>query len=343
MPGEDVQPMGDTMWDAVERIVNTYESFLITCHVNPDGDAIGSEIALKAFLEDRDKSVVVVNPSPTPPSLAFLDPEHEIRVFPDDADAHVLDDVDAIFCLDVNTWDQLGNFARPLQQSALPRVCIDHHESPDDDFADVIASDTTSASTGILIYELIRRMDGDVSRTIADAVYTTIISDTGTFRFSNTDARVFDVAAAVCRLGADPYQLHRVVFGSKTWGAGNLLGPVLATVQAAAEGRLAWIHATREMAEAAGASYDDMDGFVDLVRAIKGVELVLFFKETVDGHIKVSLRSNGKVDAHAIAEHFGGGGHKMASGLRVDGPLGEAIDKVVNLCLQMPGIRSRLD
>jgi len=117
------------------------------------------------------------------------------------------------------------------------------------------------------------------------------------------------------------------------------MGPVLATMQSAADGRLAWISASLEMLRTAGATYDDMEGFADLVRAIKGVELVLFFKETADGHIKVSLRSNGRVDAYAIARHFGGGGHRMASGMRVDGPLDAATQRVVDTCLQVDGIR----
>jgi phosphoesterase RecJ-like protein len=309
--------------------------------VNPDGDAIGSEVALKLFLEDRDKTAIIVNISATPDTLKFLDPENEIRVFPDTADAGVLDEVDAIFLLDFNTWDQLGNLARPIQKSSLPRVCIDHHVSPDDDFAEIIASDTTAAATGILVYELIRASRGEISRPIADALYTALVTDTGTFRFSNTDARAFTVAAQLCERGANPFELHRTVFGSKSWGAGKLMGPVLGTVRTAAEGRLAWIHATRDMVDEAGATYEDLDGFADLVRSISGVELVLFFKETSDGHVKVSLRSNGTVDAYAIAEHFGGGGHRMASGMRVDGPLDDAIVKVVGVCMQMEGIRER--
>lgn len=327
------------MWDAVGRFVDNYDSFLITCHINPDGDAIGSEMALKHFLEDRDKSAVVVNVSPTPETLKFLDPDNEILVFPDTVNTKIFDDVDAIFLLDFNTWDQLSNLARPLQASSLPRACVDHHVSPDGDFAEIIASDTSASATGVLVYELITALGGSVTPAIANALYTAIVADTGTFRFSNTDARTFRIAAELCERGASPSDLHRIVFGSKSWGAGRLLGPVLSTVETAAGGRLAWIHATRAMIADAGASYEDMDGFADLIRAVKGVELVLFFKETGDGHIKISLRSNGIVDAYAIAEHFGGGGHRMASGVRVDGPLDAAMKTVVDVCKQMDGIR----
>jgi phosphoesterase RecJ-like protein len=329
------------MWDAVGRFIDTYDSFLITSHINPDGDAIGSEVALKLFLEDRDKNAIIVNVSPTPDTLRFLDPDNEILVFTDTANSRVIEQVDAIFLLDFNTWDQLGNLTRPLQQSSLPRACIDHHVSPDGDFADVIASDTSASATGVLVYEMIRALGGQVSRAMADALYTAIVTDTGSFRFSNTDARTFRVASELSERGVVPSDLYKVLFGSKSWGTGKLLGPVMSTVQTAADGRLAWIFATRDMVKAASAGYDDMDGFADLVRAIRGVELVLFFKETGDGHVKVSLRSNGVVDAYAIAESFGGGGHRMASGMRVDGPIDQAMTRVVDVCLQMDGIRER--
>jgi phosphoesterase RecJ-like protein len=333
----------EPMWDKIAKLINTYESFLITTHINPDGDAVGSEVALKAFLEDRDKNVVIVNSSATPQSLTFLDPDNEIKIFPYDVKKEVLDEVDAVFILDVNNREHLGSFGRLLESNSHPSVCIDHHEGAENDLADIIANDTTVAATGILIYDLIRSMKGNVTRAIADAVYAAIITDTGTFRFSNTDARAFKLAAELCDRGVNPFEIHRHVFGSKTWGAGNLLGPVLGTVETAADGRLAWIHVTQKMINDAGAIYDDTDGFVDLVRAIKGVELVLFFKEIADDNVKVSLRSNGRVNAFAIAEGFGGGGHKMASGMKVDGPVEKAIETVVAACMQLDVIKNPPD
>lgn len=328
------------MWDKIAKLINTYESFLITTHINPDGDAVGSEVALKAFLEDRDKNVVIVNSSATPQGLSFLDPDNEIKIFPHDVKKEVLEEVDAVFILDVNNHEHLGSFGRLLEKNTHPTVCIDHHEGAEKDFADIIANDTSVAATGILIYDLIRSMKGNVSRAVADAVYAALITDTGTFRFSNTDERAFTLAAELCSRGVNPFEIHRHVFGSKSWGAGHLLGPVLSTVETAADGRLAWIHVTQKMINDAGAIYDDTDGFVDLVRAIKGVELVVFFKEITDDNIKVSLRSNGRVNAFAIADGFGGGGHKMASGMKVDGPMEKAIETVVAACMQLDDIKN---
>lgn len=328
------------MWDKIANFISNYDSFLITTHVNPDGDALGSEMALKTFLEDLDKDVIVVNSNPTPQNLMFLDPEREIKVFPYDVEKNFLDGIEALFIVDVNNSEHLGNLGRPLENCAHPRVCIDHHEGAEEHFADIFVNDTSAAATGLLIYELIKSMNGDVSRVIADAVYAALITDTGTFRFSNTDRRAFTAAAELCERGVKPYEMHRLVFASKTWGAGKLLGPVLGTVETASDGRLAWIRVTQKMMEDAGAVYDDTDGFVDLVRAIRGVELVLFFKEIQGGDIKVSLRSNGRVDAFRIAESFGGGGHKMASGMKVKGPMDAAIEKVVAVCVQLDEIKN---
>jgi len=324
------------MWTAIRDFIDHHDSFVVTSHINPDGDAIGSEVGLALFLRALGKQVLVMNSSETPEVLQFLDPRDEIRVYGEPGTRELLDGVDAAIIVDVNNWEHIGHISRTLQARALPRACIDHHQETTSDFADVTVTDTTAAATGVLILELIRDSGVSLSRPMADALFAAIITDTGTFRFSNTDARALRAAADLCDAGCNAFEMHRKVFGSKTWGAGRMLGPVLSTLEEAAGGKLAWISATLEMVNNAGATHDDMDGFADLVRTIKGVELVLFFKETLDGDIKVSLRSNGTVDAHAIARHFGGGGHIMASGMRVSGPLASAIDVVTRECLLLP-------
>jgi phosphoesterase RecJ-like protein len=323
------------MWKPIRQFIERHDAFLVTSHINPDGDAIGSEIALALFLRQLGKKVVIMNSTDMPDALRFLDPDNEIRIYGDPGSRDLIDGVDAAIIVDVNNWEHLGHLGRALQAKSLPRACIDHHQDTEPGFADYTVSDTGAAAVGLLIFELLRAMNGRLTRPIADAMYAAIITDTGTFRFSNTDARVLRASAELCEAGVNAFEMHRRVFGSKSWGAGRLLGPVLSTLDSAAGGRIATISATLEMVNNAGATYDDMDGFVDLVRAIRGVELVLFFKETPDGDIKVSLRSNGNVDAHAIAKHFGGGGHTMASGMRVPGPMASAIDRVTRECLQL--------
>jgi phosphoesterase RecJ-like protein len=329
------------MWSAIRQFIDRHDAFVVTSHINPDGDAIGSEMGLARYLRQVGKKVVVMNSTETPDVLRFLDPEDEIRIYGEPGTQPLLDTIDACIIVDVNNWEQLGNIGRALQARSMPRACIDHHQGNTDGFANHTVSDTSAAATGLLIYEMILDSKGKVTKPIAEALYAAIITDTGTFRFSNADARVLRAAAELCDAGVSPFEMHRKVFGSKSWGAGRLLGPVLSTLESEANGKLAIVSATLEMVNNAGATYDDMDGFVDLVRAIKGVELVLFFKETEENDIKVSLRSNGNVDAHAIAKQFGGGGHTMASGMRVPGPMRRAIDTVVSACRNLSQFSTR--
>ena len=319
------------MWQDVARIIRDNNNFIVTTHIHPEGDAIGSEIALAAFLEDLGKNVTIVNSSPTPPNNRFMDPDGKIRVYPDDFDPAVLDAADVVMIVDVNNWGHIGPFAGVLRQDNTKRVCIDHHQGADDGFADVVVSDTTAAAAGVLIYELIRYMKGDITPRIADACYAAIITDTGTFRFSNTDGRVFTIAKELVALGVEPFEMHRRVY-SRTTGAVRLLAAVLATMGMTKDRRIAWIHATRDMFADTGSTYDDSDGLIDFVRAIDVVELALFFKETDDGRIKVSLRSNGRIDAYEIAKRHGGGGHRMAAGMTIDGPMDRAIKDVTAEC-----------
>ncbi|HEU4364484.1 MAG TPA: bifunctional oligoribonuclease/PAP phosphatase NrnA [Candidatus Krumholzibacteria bacterium] len=323
------------MWNSIRQFIDRHDSFVITSHVNPDGDAIGSELGLARFLRQVGKRVVIMNSTDTPDVLRFLDPDDEIRIHGEPGARTLLDGIDAAIIVDVNNWEHLGNIGRALQALTIPRACIDHHQGDVPGFAETTVSDTAAAAVGLLILELIRAMKGKLTPDIAEPLYAAIITDTGTFRFSNTDARVLRAAADLTEAGVNPFEMHRKVFGSKSWGAGRLLGPVLSTLESVAGGKLAVFSATLEMVNNAGATYDDMDGFVDLVRAIRGVELVAFFKETTEGDIKVSLRSNGRVDANAIAKRFGGGGHTMASGMRLPGPMQRAIDDFVRECSRL--------
>jgi len=324
------------MWKEVAAFIQTHQTFLVTTHLNPEGDAIGCEIALMEFLENQGKKVFIVNSDATPKNCRFLDPNSRIQVYDPSDRPDIFREIDGIFIVDVNSWQHVGEITKAIRESGKPRVCIDHHQGGSTDIADIFIRDTSAASAGVLISELIQYMNGRFTRPIADALYSSLITDTGTFRFSNTDSRAFALAEALVKHGADPFTLHRLVFASRTWAAARLLGPVLSTIESAADGKLVWFHVTGDMFKQTGAEYEDCDGFIDLVRGIQGVELCLFFKETVDGAIKLSLRSNGRVDAFEIAKEMGGGGHKMAAGVNLEGSMERVIEDVVRRCLRSP-------
>lgn len=317
-------------WGRVRKIIEEGRSFLITSHVNPEGDAIGSEIALTRYLRQLSRSVRIVNPSPTPENCRFLDPDGEIILYdPSRADA-VLKDVDAVFILDLSSWSQLGSFADALREREIPRVCIDHHPGPDEDIADVIVCDSSAAAAGLLIYELIREVGGTIDPPIAEAIFTALIVDTGGFRFSNADRRVFLAAADLVGGGIKPEKIYQKAFENKRWASAKLLSPVIATLERTGNGKIAWMHATREMVAKAGGKYEDLEGYIDIPRSIRGVEVCVFFKEHDSKTIRVSLRSTGGVDLHHFAKSNGGGGHSKAAGITFHGTMEEAIHSIVS-------------
>jgi bifunctional oligoribonuclease and PAP phosphatase NrnA len=325
------------MWEDVSKFIQEHKNFVLTTHINPEGDAVGSELALAAFLEDLGKRVAIVNSSPTPANCAFLRNVGTIRLYSEDYTADILDGADAVIIVDVNNWEHVGPFGGELRKSPKPRVCIDHHQAAEEGFASITVSDTRAAAAGLLIYDLIVYMGGEITPAIGEAIYTAIFTDTGSFRFSNTDERVFRAAADLCSKGVNPFAVYRKVH-AKRWGAARLIGSALSTLERTEDGKMAWIHVTQSMFEEAGAEYEDSDALLELIRPVEGVELCLFFKETADGGIKVSLRSNGKVNAFAIAKRHGGGGHRMAAGMTLTGPMRAVIDGLIAECASEPGI-----
>ena len=179
------------MWQDLSTFIRARKNFVITTHINPEGDAIGSEVALATFLRDAGKTATIVNSSATPANCSFMDPAGGIRVYPEQYAAKIMEDADAVVIVDVNNWAHVGPFGDEIRKHDTPRVCIDHHVGADEGFAGIMASDTTAAAAGLLVYDLIKFMNGNITSRIAAAIYTAILTDTGSFRFSNTDERVF--------------------------------------------------------------------------------------------------------------------------------------------------------
>jgi nanoRNase/pAp phosphatase (c-di-AMP/oligoRNAs hydrolase) len=319
------------MWQNVEAIIRNHRSFLITTHIHPEGDAIGSEAGLALFLQDLGKKTAIVNSSPTPANCLFLPLAASIKIYGEDYSPDLIENADVVFILDVNSWQHVGPFGDVIRASSKPRVCIDHHVGSEQGFAGVTLSDTKAAAAGLMIFDLINHMGGEITPFIAEALYTAIMTDTGSFRFSNTDERAFRASAELCAKGAKPFSIFKMV-NAKRWGAARLIGPAMSTLEKTPEGKIAWIHVTQDMFDESGAEYEDSDGLLEFIRPVRGVELCVLFKEVSGGEIKVSMRSNGVVDAFAIAKRHGGGGHRLAAGMTVDGPMKKAIPKTIAEC-----------
>ena len=304
-------------WDPAKSFVETHQRFLVTTHMYPEGDAIGSVIACACFLEALGKSAEIVIANPVPRNCQFLDPEGRIRVYDPATGEQVLADKDALIILDTSEWHRLGSLCELLRSAGLASLCIDHHASAVP-LADVNVIDEHAAAASELLYDLMKESGHQPSPPAATALYTAVATDTGWFRFTNTTPAVHEMCADLMRRGANPTEIYEQAYERKSWGRIRLEQHVLSTFHTEAEGAIIWFAVTRETMQETGATRDDTERLFDLVRGIEGVELALYFSETEDDKIKVGLRSRERVDVMQLAKRFGGGGHRRAAGILLD-------------------------
>lgn len=314
--------------DRVLELLGGAKSVVITTHANADGDGAGSEVALAAFLRARGTEAWIVNPTPFPESFAFLlpDPDWVIPAKGDEARRRCRE-ADLAVVVDTAEVPRIGRVKSLIRE--LPKVVIDHHPPGGKPIEGVVFRDTAACATGALVFELIDRAGGPWSEVVARALYFAVLTDTGGFRFTNTDPRCFRVAARLVELGAAPEALHRAAYGSFRPRRFELLREALATLTVHESGRMAWMTVPKEAYDRLGATVEDLEGFVDVPRDIAGVEVAVLFRTTADGRIKVSLRSRPPVDVNVIAAELGGGGHVRAAAAVVGGVPEEVVERVV--------------
>jgi len=312
----------------IEEVINEGRRFVLTTHVNPDGDAIGSEIALAHHLRSRGKEATILNSSPTPRFYRFLDPEGEIRIFKRERDLEVLRTADAFFILDISDWERLREVGKVMREMATLRVCIDHHPAPDK-LAHIMWIDPGASATGELIYKLVRQTGGRLEGKVGEALYAAILADTGSFRFSNTTANAHRVAAELIEAGVKPHRIYHEVYERNSRARVRLMGLALSNLQYEREGRLAWFAITKKMLEETGATPQDTESLAEFPRSIDQVQASVMFMEVNNGRVKVSLRSQEGLVVNEVAQRLGGGGHPQAAGALIEGDLNSVIGKVL--------------
>lgn len=305
------------MWSEISETLFPSKRLVLTTHVSSDGDGIGCELALSRQLRRMGKHVDVINPTATQERYAFLYEPGEIRHYESTLESVVMD-AEVIFVLDINRWDRLGPMAEVVRASSAIKICIDHHPAPEY-FGPGDVSDPSASATGVLVYDLIRAMAGDIPQDAVDPLYVAIMTDTGSFRFANTTHRAMAIATELVARGAKPDVLYRAVYETSSPGRMRLLGQVLTSLTYELDGRLVHFSITRRALDECGVDREESEGFTDIVRGVQGSLVVVSFVELDATHTKVSLRSKGTaVDVSALARSFGGGGHANASGIVMD-------------------------
>jgi phosphoesterase RecJ-like protein len=309
-------------------VIDRAKLYVLVTHVNPDGDAIGSEVGLGRYLLSIGCEVRVINQDETPSDLRFLEFDGPVGERYD-ATRHdgVLDAADAIVLVDNSAPDRLGRMAAPVRERTSKTLCIDHHPTRGTPWARNVI-DTSASATAVLIYELVRKAGGATDRAAAEALYAGLATDTGFFRFNSTSPRTFRIAAELLEAGADPTRCYRELYERNTLAYTRLLGRALASVSLDQAGTVASSGITLGMIDACGATGVDTSEFTTPLLAIDGVRVAILFRELPGGKVKVSLRSKGELDVSLVAAEFGGGGHRNASGIVMPGRFEEVVDTV---------------
>ncbi len=314
---------------ALRHLIETNQTFVLTTHVNPDGDGLGSEMALYYYLKSLGKEVHIWNHNAIPDNYAFLDPNGVMEIFGEKRHKKLLPTIDVVFILDISDWFRLKAFGEWLRaQKNLPTVCIDHHPNGER-FAKLDVLMTEASSTGEIVFELLRALGASLTRPMAEALYTAILTDTGSFRFSNTTPQAHRIVAELIETGIDFRAIYEEIYEKEPPEKIRLLGMVLQQLQFECQGRLVWFQITQDMLRSVGLKPEDTDGFSDFPRRIAGVEISLMFVQMNEKRTKVSFRSRGNIVINGLAQAVGGGGHPFASGAVVQKPLSEAVDLVL--------------
>ena len=317
------------MWQEIVDIINEGKKFIITTHLFSEGDAIGSELALKRFLCGLNKDAVIVNNEALPAVYRCFDTDRDVK-FLRNKDVNInLNDFDAIFIVDVADWSQLGDFADMIKASSITKICIDHHAS-NPGYADINVIDKHASSAGELIFDLITFMNGEITLEIATPLYLSIATDTGWFKFSNTSAKALKACSDLIQVGVKSEIIYEQLFQTKQMSYLKLLTLALGILRQECEGKVVWTKLTKDMIKSSGVPFVDTDVIIDLIRAVKEVEVVIIFREIGNRKTKISLRSKHTVDVAKLASDFGGGGHVRAAGASIPEPIDTAIGNVIS-------------
>jgi phosphoesterase RecJ-like protein len=310
--------------------ITAANSIALTTHVNADGDGAGCEAAVAAWLSRAGKRIVIVNPTPFPALYRHLIEDPEQIVDPGTVRTPAaLREAELIIVLDTSEKSRIGRVAAGLNDKVV--AVIDHHLPSEEPIEGIVVQDESACATGELVFDLltIAGLERPWPAPVARGVYTSILTDTGSFRFANTTVRAHWIAGDLIHQGVDPEAVYRDVYASVPLRRLRLMQKALGTLQVDDDLPITWITLDRDAMEATGTTSDDLDGIVEQARSVQGTEVAILFRETADGSTKISLRSSGEANVNRVARRFGGGGHRKASGALIPGRLDEVVPKVL--------------
>ena len=316
-------------WPRFVELVRSHERFLLTSHIRPDCDALGSELGMAGVLERLGKQVLIVNAHKTPPNLQLIDPGRKLKTLGADVQLADLERIEILLVLDTSAWAQLGDMAVVLRSTEAKKLVMDHHVSEDDLGAEPFKN-TQAEATGRLVLEAAGHLGVQLTPEIATPLFAAIATDTGWFRFGSTTGDTYRFAGELVDAGARPTEIYRSLYEQDTLARLQLVGRTLARAQSELGGRLIHTGVFQSDFEATGAAPSDTEDVVNMTLTVAGTQVAVILVEQPDGKFKVSFRSRSAVDCSRLAEVFAGGGHKAAAGAMVAGPYEAAQQKVLD-------------
>jgi len=311
--------------DNVASAIKKFKSFLITSHVNPEGDALGSQLAMADLLRSLGKDFIIYNSDEIPPHYQFLPQANLIKNKINLRSKKI----DAAIVMDCPNLKRVGRVKDAVNKAKYV-INIDHHVS-NENFGDINWVEKNVSSVGEMIYRLYKRINYKLTKEAALYLYISILTDTGSFNYSNTSSATHEIVSELLGYGLAPYDISKSIYENKTLGDIKLLGKALSNLEITEDGKVAYISVPQRYFKETKTTSFACENFVNYARSIKGVDVAVFFREDMveKNLFHISFRATKRIDVNKIASHFGGGGHKSASGCTIKGPLKEVKEKVL--------------
>jgi len=321
------------LFDRLKQVIDGHQHFVITTHLLPDGDGLGGEIALAAYLRAIGKTCHIINADPTPDKFSIVDPDGDIQIWKPDM---VLPKAEVVFGVDVNEEERCGPHVKVLKDAGAKVIFIDHHII-DEPLKDHHIIDEGVSSMGEFFYRYFHHEKEEITFKMALAMYVSIVTDTRQFRHRKTSALSHVIAAALVEIGIDPADVHHRVHQNRSLEEMHFLGEALGYVQKSNDGKIIWMEVTQALQNKYGMGAEDSQGFVDYLLTIKDVEVCMLFREEANKKVKVSFRSKGNVEIYPFVKSLGGGGHAYEAGVLMDGSLDHVVKKILSTVQKLIG------
>ena len=329
-------------WKKIDEIISLKSRILLTTHENPDGDGLGSEVAMYHHLIENKKDVRIINCSPTPDMFDFINLDNCIETFNEDRHLEWIKECELIIVFDVGNFSRTRDIKSMADKFNIPVMNIDHHPHPDEHGFEYNIVDIKSAATGCMVRSYLEvARSTSLNKKICDGIYVAVMTDTGCFKYSNTDTYCHSIAIECLENGVNTNYIYQKIYENSSRKRVSVLAEMISNISYELKGKFAWSYITKDIMVKHNASKEDLEGFPDFIRSISGVEAALMIFEIDENLCRMNFRSKGNIIVNNIAKSFNGGGHAFASGAVLHEPIERAKNTIINKTKKM--IQDQLD